>query len=138
MSRDLFETDALPDDVLEHLDDPDIRARWPETLASMVDVAAHALMRELGDAGHARRLATAVIYALAKYHGGATFYLPKGDELDCAIRDKKMWDRYDGRRESVLALAKEYRLTEQAVYRILARQRAIHRRRTQPDLPLDN
>lgn len=133
---ELFD-DALPDDVLDHLGDPEIRARWPEALVTMMEVARLALVRELEDEQLARRLSAIAVRALAKYHGGRMFYLPKGDELDRAIRDKRMWDVYDGTRSKVLQLADEHGLTEQQTYAILNRQRAIHRKRIQPSLLQD-
>lgn len=134
---DLFQDDPIPDDVLDHLDDPQVKERWPRDLAAMLDVLESELGRQVHDETQARRLAAVAITALAEYHGGRMFYLPKGKGLALAIRDKQMWDSYRCNRDDVQRLAAVHGLTEQQVYTILRRQRAIHRRRIQPDLLSD-
>lgn len=133
MSQELFD-DKLPDDALDHLDDPEIRARWPQALVDMLDVMANALARQIDDQDQARKLATVALRALARYHGGRMFYLPKGDSLERALRDKAIWEAHDGRRATVQELAARHGLTEQQIYSILREQRALHRRRIQPTL----
>ena len=133
MTQELFD-DKLPDDVLEHLEDPEIRARWPQALVDMLDVMADALARRIDDREQARKLATVALRALANYFGGRMQYIPRGDNLERALRDKAMWDAYDGKRATVQDLAARYRLSEQQVYAILREQRALHRRRIQPAL----
>jgi Mor family transcriptional regulator len=134
---DLFPDEQIPDDVLDHLDDPEVRSRWPRDLAAMLDVLEAELGRHVDDETQARRLAAVAITALAEYHGGRMFYLPKGDGLALAIRDRQMWETYRCNRDDVQRLAAEHGLTEQQVYAILRRQRAIYRRRIQPDLLSD-
>jgi Mor family transcriptional regulator len=126
----MFDDLPVPTDLdAIQVDEPS--ARWPQSLADMVDVAAQALAAE-GD--RAQGLARQVLYALAKYHGGRQFYLPTGDALDRAIRDTRLWQEYTGRPEDIARFVRETGLTEQAVYRILAEQRRLHRDRTQAKL----
>jgi Mor family transcriptional regulator len=133
-NRELF-NDPLPPDVLEHLDDPDVRARWPRDLVNQYDVVLSAIKTEL-DEPSARRVALRIIESLSNYHGGRQYYLPRGDKLRAALRDKQIWDNFDGKPETVNSLCKEYDLTPQMIYTILRQQRALHRKRMQPELPL--
>jgi len=134
---DLFQDDPIPDDVLDHLDDPQVKERWPRDLAAMMDVLEAELGRQVRDETQARRLAVVAITALAQYHGGQMFYFPKGESLRIAIRDRQIWEGYRCNRDDVQRIAREHGLTEQQVYKILRTQRAIHRRRIQPDLLTD-
>lgn len=129
MTEELFSDLPLPD--LEAIQTEDVRGKWPKTMAEMVDVAVAAL-KDQGD--DAPRLARNVIAALAKYHGGRMWYLPCGKSLEQAIRDTRMWQEYSGRPEDIARFVLETGLTEQAVYRILAEQRKLHRDRIQSKL----
>lgn len=127
----------LPEDALAHMDDADVRQAWPRNLVAMVDVVM-ARLRRLGvDDETARQHAAAAMHALSEYHGGRQFYLPKGDTLEIALRNKRLWDEFTG--HNVEQLAERYGLTFVQVYNILREQRALHRKRVQPDLfPSDN
>ncbi len=127
-------SNTLPEPTHDVTDEPEMRALWPQALVDMLDVIAASLARELGDQEQARRLAALAIRELAHYFGGRMTYLPRGDRLERALRDKAIWDAHDGRRTSVLELAARYRLTEQQIYAILREQRALHVRRVQPGL----
>ena len=111
------------------------RSRWPAELVAMLDVAAAALAEEL-DAEQAEHMATRMMMALARYHGGRMFYLPKGEGLQRALRDRAIYRQYAHHRGSILQLASQYKLTEQQIYRIIDQQRSLHVRRIQPELPL--
>lgn len=102
----------------------------------MLDVMSQALRAELPEA-QAQQYATRALAALARYHGGRMYYLPKGEALERALRDRDIYQRYTHRRESILELVEAYGLTEQHIYRIIAEQRALHVRRVQHALPLD-
>lgn len=128
--------DDLPEDILDHLDDPEVTQRWPRDLVAMLEVIANALDRDGDD--QARRHATIAARALGQYHGGRMYYLPTGEALDRALRDKSMWDSYHGRRDEVIQFCEQYGLTEQQVYKILREQRALHVKRVQRSLPLDD
>jgi len=133
VTGELF-NEPLPDDLLDHLEDPEVRARWPQGLVDMLDVVTEVIVRQGQPREQAARLSACVVRALAHYFGGRMTYIPRGDSLDRALRDKAIWDAHDGRRTSVQELAVQHRLTEQQVYAILREQRALHRRRIQPQL----
>tara|TARA_B100000700_G_C15038220_1_gene853875 strand:+ start:770 stop:1207 length:438 start_codon:yes stop_codon:yes gene_type:complete len=124
--------DELPDDALEHLQDPEITKRWPQSLTDMLMVIEAAHRRAGDDAESARERAFRAVRALAHFHGGHIFYLPKGRQIDRALRDREIWERHNG--ANVSELAQAYDLNEVRVYKILAEQRTLARRRSQPDL----
>jgi len=109
--------------------------RWPKAMAEMVDVLSASAIRQgvaakKEDADH---LARFVVVTLGHHFGGRQIYLPKGDILDAAIRDKKIWQEFNGK--NVVQLAIKYKLSEVAIYKILSQQRALHRAKVQPSLP---
>ncbi len=124
--------DDLPDDLLEHIDDPEILKKWPQGLADMLTVIEAALVRDGQPTETARQQAFLAVRALASYAGGRSLYVPKGEQLDIALRDRQIWEQHNG--HNVDALARRYHLTEVQIYSILARQRKLARRRVQPDL----
>lgn len=132
MDDDLFEAEGIPEDVLDHLDEAEIRRAWPVTLVNMLDVAQAALRREGLDEPQASRLAACILQALSHYHGGRMWYLPRGERLANALRDRKIFEQM--RRGGAKALAAEHRLTEQRIYEIYREQRALFQRRHQREL----
>ena len=129
--RDLF-GDDVPDDALEHMMSPEVRAKWPKALANLVDVVEAAHRRAGDDKDLARDRAFITVRALSRYAGGRQLYMPKGDVLERALRDREIWERHRG--NNVDDLAEAYGLTVVQVYSILAEQRALHRQRMQPSL----
>jgi len=112
------------------------RNRWPADLVALLDVAAQALAEQMPEA-QAEQVATTVVAAIARYHGGRMFYLPKGQGLERALRDRAIYRQYQHSRGSILQLVEHYHLSEQAVYKIIDEQRSLHIRRIQPSLPFD-
>lgn len=131
MSDDLF-GDELPSDVLEHLQAPEIRAKWPKALADLVTVIESANGRAGDDQDAARDRAVIIVRALSKYAGGRQLYIPKDDALERALRDREIWNRFQG--NNVDELAATYKLTAVKVYSIIAEQRVLHRQKVQPSL----
>lgn len=130
-------TDPLaldPEAVLAAMPATEEAGAWEGSLGEMLDITAAALARVGERSDRARDLAAAAISALASAMGGRVFYLPKGDRLKAALRDRAMWSAYDGKPETVERLAKQHGVTVISAYRILARQRELHRRKTQPGL----
>lgn len=113
------------DDVAGQLDG----AKWPATLAELVDVATAHFTRRGAAAETARREAQAVIILLAHHFGGRMSYLPRDARLRLALRDNLIWQEFGG--ANVAALAERYDLTEQQIYNILREQRTLTRDRAQ-------
>jgi Mor family transcriptional regulator len=110
----------------------EIEDTWPKLLVDMLQVMQQAYRDAGATVDKARALAIIGLRALASYHGGRTFYLPRGDKLEQALRNWQMWEEFTGK--NIGDLCSKYRLTEQMVYQILAEQRAAHTRKIQPGL----
>lgn len=110
----------------------EIEEAWPKLLVDMLQVVQSAYQDAGAKPEQARGLAIIGLRALANYHGGRTFYLPRGDKLEQALRNAQMWEEFNGK--NVGDLCTKYRLTEQMVYQILAEQRAVRARKIQPGL----
>ena len=108
------------------------REKWPQTLAEMIDVLVDASRRAGMQDDAAWEYAERSVLAIASYIGGRSLYLPRGDRVTEAIRDRRIWAEFRG--DNTLDLAQRYNLTERHVQRILAEQRDLHVRRMQQDL----
>lgn len=126
----------MPDDDIreEVLEDP---GRWEKTMADIADV----LVEELRRAGveGAQCLGRKLAFALSQAIGGTQIYLPRGDAIRRASRDLGIWLEYDGTvmgPNGSVALSQRYGMSEIHIYRIIARQRGLHRHETQQALML--
>lgn len=124
--------DKLDDSMLDHMDDPEILAKWPQGLTDMLSILESAFRRDGASHEDARRRAFRAVRALSTFAGGRSHYIPKGDQLETALRDREIWERHNG--TNVAELAQAYHLTEVQIYSILARQRKMIRARLQPGL----
>ncbi len=129
---DLLPEAPLPVDWMERYDPADLAARWPKTLAESVDVVAAGLERHGLSEAEAIELAQIAMLEIATLHGGRPFYLPRGDRLKEALRDRAMWKNFP--HKTVEQLADESGLTVRRVQQILAEQRKLVTRRIQPSL----
>lgn len=113
-------TMALPED------------RWPTTLAELVDVLRATFVRRGQSDATALDAAQSVVLAISQHLGGKQIYLPTGERLRAAVRDRRIYLEYNGRNRE--ELARRYQLTTRRIETIAAEQRAIYVRRLQPDL----
>lgn len=128
--QDLLGLPGDPFDLVERCSaDLPEKNRWPERLAELYDVMfAYNRKLKMGDE-EAARDAEARTILVAEYQGGAALYLPRGDELRRAVRDRRIY-RVANRR-NIEAIAREAGLTPKAVYEILKRERARQIRKLQ-------
>lgn len=119
---------VLPGDALDAVPSE----KWAQALVQMVEVQEQAFAALGFDEQTAFRLARTGMLALAKYHGGQGWYLPRGDKLTTAMRDAEIYRR--ARRGNIPDLAKEFGLTDQQVWRIVRQQRALHIKKIQGNL----
>lgn len=132
---ELFEcTDDLAQ-LLEHAEATELKDKWPESLAAMLDVAAAVLRREGFEPERAMKLAGKVLYAESIYHGGRHFYLPKNDALDHAIRNRALFHRWMRGEATPEKLAEELGVTYTRIMQILSDQRKLWREKHEPQLP---
>lgn len=111
--------------LLEHVGpSPELRARWPQALAELVDVVVAALRRRGRSAEDALGDAEACVLDIGMILGGRQCYLPCGERLRTALRDRIIWLDYKGRRD-IPALMRRWRIGERRLEQILAVQKAL-------------
>lgn len=119
-------------DRLDQIPAAELTAKWPKALAELVDV----LACELGRGGMAadKALAQARKLALvqAHYMGGRAYYIPTGDHLKAALRDRAIWDEFTG--SNIDLLSRKYNLSVPQLYTVIATQRKIQREKIQQRL----
>lgn len=103
--------------------------RWPSVLAEYIDVLRAVFLKRGRSADDALEDAQQAVLALGQYCGGRQSYLPTGERLMTAIRDRRLYLEYNGRNKATLA--QRYGLTERRVEQIAAEQRAVHVRKLQ-------
>ena len=119
-------------DRLDQIPTAELKAKWPQSLAELCDVLAAELAREhVADAdAMSRKLAV----VLAHYMGGRAYYIPTGEHLKSALRDRQLFEQWFEGDTNIDALARQYGLSQPQVYSVLAEQRRLHRRRHQHDM----
>lgn len=133
-SFDLDENEELLEDLLNNLDHLDKDANlYPAMLSDLIAVVEARLKKSNTRIdGDTYPIAREVVTAIAIYFGGQQLYLPKGKRLELALRDHKIYQRFDGTNHHILAA--EYHLTKIQVYAIIAKQRLLQRSRHQISL----
>lgn len=119
-------------EALAHMDVDAPADKWPAKLAEWVDVLARDAMRSGADPDQAVISAKRTVMLLANHQGGRPFYLPRGDALHLALRDRQIYLLHNGTNGE--ELADRFGLTLRHVQRIYAEQRALHVRRRQRQL----
>ncbi|ULU26612.1 Mor transcription activator family protein [Dyella terrae] len=126
---DLFE-DAATDASLAGIEPPS--DRWPSTLAELVDVLRALFVKRGRSEDDAISEAQQAALAIGEYLGGRQIYLPCGDSLRGALRDRRIYLEYNGRNKA--DLSRRYGITERRVEQIAAEQRVIFLRKMQGSL----
>ncbi|HHQ4540416.1 Mor transcription activator family protein [Aeromonas veronii] len=135
-NQDLFADDhASLGQLVDRLDQipaSELTAKWPKALAELVDVLACELVRGGMEPDLAKAQARKLALVQAHYMGGRAYYIPTGDHLKAALRDRAIWDEFNGR--NIDALARKHGLSVPQTYAVVAEQRQLTRLRYQPDL----
>lgn len=134
MSDILFNDDSEnldPAKALAFKGDPAVVTRWEGTIKEMVEIAEAKLRGELGDIPSVPSLARHVVFGLCDTLGGSVVYLPRGAALKRAMRDAAIYRDWRDGGEQPVNLVRKYRLANQTIYDIIARQRALHRQAEQ-------
>lgn len=105
------------------------REKWGAVLAEMVDVLTAAALRRGLDEEQALEHAQQNVLVLAQHFGGRPLYLPRGESLRVALRDRLIYHLDKG--NNTEALAKRFDLTVRQIQIIRATQRALHLRKVQ-------
>lgn len=97
-------------------------ANYPEIFSGMAQDITDALMEHGIDAEHAKRVAWEATEKFRRRHGGELVYVPKGMAYDLSARDRDIWEKWNGR--NAQALCREYDVSVQHIYRIVAAMRS--------------
>ncbi|WP_028489022.1 Mor transcription activator family protein [Thiothrix lacustris] len=120
------------DNLLTTPDSSTARSKWPETLVQMLD-GVHATLLRIGmDDERAAQVSLTIVHDHANNFGGCQYYLPKGDELKRALRDREIY-RLAGKTD-VAVLAQRYNLSMKQIWEIQRAQRTLHINKIQPSL----
>ncbi|WP_429051982.1 Mor transcription activator family protein [Aeromonas veronii] len=135
-NQDLFADDhASLGQLVDRLDQipaSELTAKWPKALSELVDVLACELVRGGMVQEEAKAQARKLALVQAHYMGGRAYYIPTGEHLKAALRDRAIWDEFNGR--NIDQLARKHGLSVPQTYAVVANQRELTRRRHQPDL----
>ncbi|MGC5428567.1 transcriptional regulator [Aeromonas veronii bv. sobria] len=135
-NQDLFADDHVSlgqlVDRLDQIPASELTAKWPKALSELVDVLACELVRGGMAQEQAKAQARKLALVQAHYMGGRAYYIPTGDHLKAALRDRAIWDEFNGR--NIDQLARKHGLSVPQTYAVVAEQRQLTRLRYQPDL----
>ncbi|MGR1185596.1 Mor transcription activator family protein [Aeromonas veronii] len=134
-NQDLFADDHVSlgqlVDRLDQIPASELTAKWPKALSELVDVLACELVRGGMAQEQAKAQARKLALVQAHYMGGRAYYIPTGEHLKAALRDRAIWDEFNGR--NIEFISRKYKLSVPQIYSILARQRAINKKTIQVD-----
>ncbi|WP_429114620.1 Mor transcription activator family protein [Aeromonas veronii] len=119
-------------DRLDQIPASELTAKWPKALSELVDVLACELVRGGMEQDLAKAQARKLALVQAHYMGGRAYYIPTGDHLKAALRDRAIWDEFNGR--NIDHLARKYGLSVPQTYAVVAEQRQLSRSRSQLDM----
>ncbi|MFM4792095.1 Mor transcription activator family protein [Aeromonas allosaccharophila] len=119
-------------DRLDQIPTSELTAKWPKALSELVDVLACELARGGMVPEQAKAQARKLALVQAHYMGGRAYYIPTGDHLKAALRDRAIWDEFNGR--NIDQLARKHGLSVPQTYAVVAEQRQLMKCRLQHDL----
>lgn len=94
------------------------RKNVPDLLVDLHDIASTILRDRCEiNATDATAIAWELVDEFRQLTGGQMCYIPKGDQMDLAERDRTMWREFNGSNHT--ELARKYGLTKKAVYQRL-------------------
>ncbi|CAJ1836790.1 Mor transcription activator family protein [Aeromonas veronii] len=135
-NQDLFADDhASLGQLVDRLDQipaSELTAKWPKALSELVDVLACELVRGGMAQEQAKAQARKLALVQAHYMGGRAYYIPTGDHLKAALRDRAIWDEFNGR--NIDQLARKHGLSVPQTYAVVAEQRKLLVNRLQRNL----
>lgn len=110
-------------------------SRWPRVLAQLADVVELQLRGAIPDDVERLTAATRIVVGIAQYQGGRSVYLPRGDALKTALRDREIY-HLSTKGWPIPRLMQRYGLTERRLYAVIQEQTRLEIDRLQPSLNL--
>jgi len=121
------------DDIIANLGGApvDIKDKWPHLVAEMIDLLKATRLLQGAEESKAKQEALEITERICKTFGGMQIYVPKGHQLEMAVRNNKIWNDFTG--SNVEALMHKYDLTQVRIYEIIKEQRQLHIKNKQND-----
>ena len=125
--NDMFGIDDDNNNILANLDDDVLyeKSYWPGDLVELCDVIRAQMKREGVEDESAYRMMERVLLGMSFLCGGRNYYLPNSQRVRNALRDKRIYDSFNGRNHRELAC--RYKLCEQKIYSVINAQRKLHK-----------
>lgn len=129
----MFE-DVNHDDIIANLGGSPvgIKDKWPHLVAEMIDLLKAVRESQGATELQAKKEALEITERICKTFGGMQMYVPKGHQLEMAVRNNRIWNDFTG--SNVEQLMHKYDLTQVRIYKILKEQRQLHIKTKQNDL----
>jgi Mor family transcriptional regulator len=90
---------------------------YPELLTDIAEQVAIALKPHLPAEAEAKRIGFEVAEHIRHHHAGEMIYFPRGRRFEANRLHEEIWQKFTGRNQP--ELAKEFKMTEPSIYRIL-------------------
>lgn len=123
---------AAIDSLADQLADPRVEFKWPARLAELYDVLRADIARRGRPMPVAEDEARRIVVLLANHFGGRAWYMPRGADLDAALRGSQIYHAMG--RIPVDDIARAHDITPARVYQIYKDQLTLRRRKVQPEL----
>ncbi len=94
------------------------RSYAPEFLADLIVYTKCVLIKDDIDDKRADKLAREISKQMCETWGGQLIYFPQGLRLELTERDRDIYTKFDGHNQA--QLSKDYKVSIQTIYRILA------------------
>jgi Mor family transcriptional regulator len=109
------------------------RTEAPELVETLVDIGVkHLAKLSLGEE-RTRSLMHEIAHELCDRYKRQIVYVPQDIDFVLAKRNRQIWERFDG--TNILELASDYDMSEVQIYKIIAKQREMQKKKEQPTLP---
>ena len=105
--------------------------KYGKNVALIYDALSIVLEEQVGTE-KAKIILNEQLRALAHALGGNNFYMPRMEGLRREIRDNEIYKRFNGHNVDDLTFA--FKMCDRNIHQIIAKQRALHIRKIQPDL----
>lgn len=109
------------------------RNQYPELLEDLIAKGIELLSGMGMEKEQAKKTAFAFVELIRKEWAGQNLYVPKGQAYELSLRDVELYQRFDG--ANLFRLCKEYGITIQRGYQIIAAVREREFKRRQSCLP---
>jgi Mor family transcriptional regulator len=105
---------------------------YPELLIDIAEQVALRVKAHVPNEEEARRIGYEVAEHIRNHHAGEMIYFPRGRKFEARRLHQELWEKFTG--NNVPDLAKEYKMAEPSVYRILKFMKEQQERRSQMSL----